>query len=117
VEENARRRGIGSAMMWKLEIEARVLGQNTLIHEGLEERELFYQRCGYRPNLYIQLPEPGCVENLAALNPGLPVTWKSEGHGKSRLMLRTQQIDKELQEKYNRAFPSCSTQYVFIKRI
>jgi GNAT superfamily N-acetyltransferase len=117
VEENARRRGIGSAMMWKLEIEARALGQNTLIHEGLEEREMFYQRCGYKANLYIQVPESCCVEKLEALNPNLPVTRKGEVPGKSRLMLRTQQINKDLQEKYNQAFPSCSSQYIFIKEI
>lgn len=117
VAEMARRRGIGAAMMWKLEIQARALGQNTLIIGALEESELFYLRCGYKPNLYIQLPEPGCVEQLESLNPGYAIGWKAEEYGKSKLMLRTTQIDKELQKKYNQAFPSCSTQYVFIKQI
>jgi hypothetical protein len=117
VAEEARCRGIGSAMMWKLEIEAKVLGQDTMILGGLEESELFYLKCEYKPNLYIQLPEPGCVEQLESLNPGYAIAWKAEESGKSKLMLRTPQIDKELQKKYNQAFPTCSTQYVFIKKI
>lgn len=117
VAEDARRRGIGSGLMWKLEIEAKALGQDTLILGGLEESEQFYLRCGYKPNLYIQLPEPGCVEQLETLNPGYAIAWKAEEYGKSKLMLHTPQIDKELQKKYNQAFPTCSTQYVFIKKI
>lgn len=68
VADAARRRGIGSGMMWKLEIEAKALGQNTLVHAGLEESEQFYLRCGYK-------------------------------------------------KENNQAFPSYSTQYIFVKKI
>lgn len=110
-----RRLGIGAAMMQEVEKRSRELGQDTLILGSLEEAESFYLSCGFQPNLFIQLSEPDSVERLEALNEGYEVVWKAEQEGFSKLMLRTPEIDRALQEKYNRAFPNCYTQYVFIK--
>ena len=115
VAPHARRLGIGLAMMERLEAEAKKLGQTTLILGARQEAEPFYLRCGYRPNLFIQIAGAGHLEELKRLNQQYPVIWEADKAGWTRLMLVTPQIDRELQDKYHRQFPDCSTQYVFIK--
>lgn len=117
VAEDWRRMGIGSAMMQEVETRAKEIGQNTLILGAVAEAEPFYLSCGFQPNLFIQLPEPGAVERLESMNEEYDVIWKAEQEGWSRLMLRTPGIDKGLQRKYDQGFPNCSTQYVFTKHV
>ncbi len=117
VAEEERGLGIGSAMMQRIEEEAKKLGQTTLILGARQEAEGFYVHCGYRPNLFIQFPEMGQVERLKQLNHQYPVIWESEEGKWTRLMLATPQVDRELQATYEKQFPSCRTQYVFIKEI
>jgi len=117
VAGDSRRMGIGSAMMKAVEAGAREMGQHTLILAAREEAEPFYLSCGFQPNLFIQLPEPDSVERLKALNEQYEVIWESEQEGWSRLMLHTPQVDKGLQHRYEREFPACHTQCVFIKHI
>jgi hypothetical protein len=100
-----------------VEKQARILGQDTLILGSLEEAESFYLDCGFRPHLFIQISELDYLARLEALNPGYEVAWKAELEGSSRLMLYTPQIDKVLQGQYDRAFPNCHTQTVFIKNL
>ena len=117
VAADSRRLGIGSAMMDEVVAAAKALGQTTLILGAREDAEPFYLSCGYEPNLFIQLHEPDRAEALKALNETYEVIWEREGDGWSRLMLRTPVIDKDLQHRYDRAFPNCHTLYVFIKHI
>jgi GNAT superfamily N-acetyltransferase len=117
VAADSRRLGIGSAMMREVETQAKALGQHTLILGAREEAEPFYLSCGFRPNLFIQLPEPEAVARLKALNEQYEVEWEEEREGWSKLMLRTPQIDKPLQRTYEQVFPGCFTQYVFIKQV
>ena len=117
VAADSRRVGIGSAMMQEVETRAKALEQHTLILGAREEAEPFYLSCGFRPNLFIQLPESDAVARLKTLNEQYEVEWEEEREGWSRLMLRTPQIDKPLQRKYKQVFPGCFTQYVFIKQV
>lgn len=117
VAENARRLGIGSAMMAKIETEAKNMGQTTLILGAREQAEPFYLSCGFQPNLFIQVPRPNLLGELKSLNRTYEIAWKMEQESESKLMLRTPVIDKPLQHQYDQSFPDCSTQYVFIKKI
>lgn len=117
VAEDCRRMGIGSAMLREVEVQARAFGLDTLILGALGEAEPFYLSCGFRPNLFVQLPDTDSVGRLEALNEQYEVVWRDAQEGWSRLMLRTPAIDKDLQEKYDRVFPNCHTQYVFIKQV
>jgi N-acetylglutamate synthase-like GNAT family acetyltransferase len=117
VAADSRRAGMGSAMMREVEHRAKETGRTTLILGGREEAESFYLSCGFQPNLFIQLPEPDSTERLRSLNQQYEVVWESQQGGWSRLMLRTPQVDKDLQQQYQRRFPGCSTQYVFVKHI
>ena len=117
VAEDLRRRGIGSAMIREVETRAKEIGQSTLILGAAEEAEPFYLSCGFQPNLFIQLPEPDSVGRLESLNEVYEIAWKAEQEGWSRLMLRTPEIAKPLQQKYEQEFPTCYTQYVFIKHL
>jgi len=117
VAEDSRRMGIGTAMLKALEAQVKGVGRNTLILGARQEAELFYLSCGFQPNLFIQLPEPDALERLKALNEGYEVIWEAQEEGYSKLMLRTPMISRALQLKYEQAFPTCNTQYVFIKHL
>ena len=117
VAESVRRQGVGAAMLAEVERQAKALGHTTLILGALEEAEDFYLSCGYQPFLFIQYPEPAFVGQLKALNTKYAVAWEAQEEGWSKLMLRTPQIDKALQAAYEREFPNCATQTVFIKEI
>jgi GNAT superfamily N-acetyltransferase len=109
--------GVGAAMMDRIEGEAQKLGQTTLILGSRQEAEGFYLRCGFRPNLFIQLAQAGRLEQLKRHNHRYPVIWEMEDSTDTRLMLATPQVDKDLQASYEEHFPGCNTQYVFIKEI
>ncbi len=111
------RMGIGMAMMKEVETQAAQMDQRTLILGSVEEAEPFYLRCGFQPNLFIQLPEPDSTEQLKSLKGGYEIVWEAQQGGWSRLMLRTPKIDRSLQRKYEQEFPACFTQYVFIKQL
>lgn len=117
VAEDVRRMGIGSAMMREVETRAKEIGQKTLILGAVEEAEPFYLSCGFQPNLFVQLPEPDSAGRLESLNEAYSIAWKAEQEGWSKLLLRTPEIDRGLQKKYEQVFPNCSTQYVFTKHI
>lgn len=119
VAEDMRRRGIGAMMMGEVETQARQMGHHTLILGSLQEAEPFYLSCGFEPNLFIQCPESDghCLERLIALGESHEIIWQAEQDGLSKLMLKTPEISRALEQKYIEHFPTCSTQYVFIKRL
>ena len=81
VAEDARGRGVGAAMLRRVEREAKNLQQTTLILGSLQEAEGFYLRCGFRPNLFIQLPQAGQAARLKQINRSYPVIWESRRRG------------------------------------
>jgi hypothetical protein len=109
--------GIGAAMMKALEAGARELGQKVILLGARQEAEAFYLRCGFQPNLFVQLPEPDALERLSALKKSYHVVWHAQEESCSKLMLRTPRIDRGLEEQYRQRFPACVTQYVFVKRL
>jgi GNAT superfamily N-acetyltransferase len=117
VAEDSRRMGIGTAMMQELEKQAKGMGQHTLILGALEDAEAFYLSCRFQPNLFIQVPGLNAGDQLQSLNVKYEVMGSWEQDGWSRLTLRTPTIDKGLQREYERRFPDCATQYVFMKHI
>ena len=54
---------------------------------------------------------------LKQLNHQYPVIWEAEEGKWTRLMLATPQVDRELQAAYEKQFPNCHTQNVFIKEL
>lgn len=117
VAGEARRMGVGSAMMREVEAQAVALDRHTLILAAREEAEPFYLSCGYRPNLFVQLPEGYAVARLKALQDTYGFVWEWEDSGASKLMLGLPQIDRPLQRRYEQAFPLCHTQVVFTKQV
>jgi predicted N-acetyltransferase YhbS len=109
--------GVGAALMRHLEEEARKLNQTTLILGSRQEAEGFYLRCGFHPNLFIQLAQPDQLEALKQLNQRYAVIWEMQDAANTRIMLATPQVDRDLQAAYEKQFPGCGTQYVFIKEI
>lgn len=117
VADTERGLGVGLAMMRRVEEEARKLGQTSLILGSRQAAEGFYLRCGFLPNLFIQSPGAGRLEQLKQLNVAYPVVWENQAGEWTRLMLATRLVDRELQSAYAKQFPDCHTQYVFIKEI
>ena len=117
VSQPLRQRGIGRAMMTELERQTRAVGHNTLILGSAEDAEAFYLKCGYQPNLFVQLPDAAALPKLKTVNHDYAVAWEAAQDGWSKLMLRTPRIDRALQRRFESAFPACHTQTVFIKSI
>ena len=117
VAEDSRRMGIGTVMMQELEEQAKGMGQHTLILGAVEDAEAFYLSCGFQPNLFIQSPGLNAGDQLQSLNVEYEVIGSWQQDGWSSLMLRTPTIDKCLQREYERRFPDCATQYVFMKHL
>lgn len=89
----------------------------TLILGAVEDAEGFYIKCGFSPFLFVQTKPPYTLADLQALNLRYPEVWSYDDGTDIRVMLDTRGIDRELQRSYEAAFPGCSTQTVFIKRI
>ena len=117
VAAESRRQGIGAAMMKEVEKQALLVGHSGLVLGSQEDAEPFYLSCGFQPNLFVQSPDPDCLERLKSLNQKYEVIWATEQEGRAKLMLRTPEIDKPLQRRYEQEFPGCYTQYVFTKQI
>jgi hypothetical protein len=80
-----------------------------------EAAEGFYIKCGYNSNLFIQGEWPLTLEKLRSFNDRYDEAWSTDDGTNISLCLLTKVIDKELQQKYNQAFPACSTQTLFTK--
>lgn len=118
VDASCRRRGVGSALITEVENRARKLGYEAAALGAVREAETFYLRCGYQPHLFIQAQPPVTMADLQALNKQYPVLSAIEAEdGWLRLMLVTPTIDRALQGEYDKRFPGCSTQTVFIKKL
>ena len=118
VAESYRNNGVGTAMMRSLEARAKAIGHTTLITGADEAEEPFFLKFGFDAHLFVQMPEPAFLPQLRALNTRYDIAWDArDDHGWSKLLLRTPAIDKQLQEHYEREFPNCATQTVFIKKI
>lgn len=117
VAKYSRRIGIGAVMMREIETQAVKKGYHTLILGSVEEAEPFYLSCGFRPNLFVQVPELVSIEQPKSLNEGYEVIWEAQQEGWSKIMLYTLKINRSLQRIYEQKFPTCFTQYVFIKHL
>ena len=116
-DERYRHCGIASSLLAELEKRALARGHHFIVAGALESAEGFYLKCGYTPHLFIQSRRPFTLENLRLLNDRYDEAW-SYGNGTDiRLCILTKGIDKELQNKYDEAFPGCSTQTLFTKYV
>lgn len=112
-----RRKGLGRALLDELERRARARGVHMLTLGAVESAEDFYLKCGYAPLLFVQTKPPHTLEALRALSAGCREAWSFDDGADIRLMLITDGIDRNLQHRYDEAFPGCSTQTVFVKGI
>jgi GNAT superfamily N-acetyltransferase len=108
---------IGRKLLSELEHRAAKLGFHHLGLGAREEAEGFYLKCGYTPFLFIQARKPVTLNELRAINTKYDEVWSYEDDTDVRLMLMTPIIDKNLQHIYDSAFPGCSTQTTFDKRV
>jgi len=112
-----RKRGMARALMQEIEKRAHIRGIHLLTLGAVESAEGFYLKCGYIPLLFIQTKPPHTLEALRVFNTKYHEAWSYDDGADIRLMLATNGIDRELQHKYDKAFPGCSTQTVFTKNI
>lgn len=116
VDEVYRGKGIGSALMLEAERRIKALGYYSIALGALEGAEEFYEKLGYTGSLLIQ-SEKYSIDELKAFNQEHEVLWTNVYDGAiNQLCLRVRSVDRELQRRYEQAFPGCSTQMVFGKR-
>lgn len=116
-DEQYRHHGIASSLLKELEKRVLATGHHFIVLGALEPAEGFYLKCGYIPHLFVQAKPPLTLEKLRSLNDRYDEAWSYDDGTDIRLCLATKGIDRELQHKYDRAFPACSTQTLFTKRI
>ncbi len=109
--------GLAAQFMTQVEVATKRYGHNTIILGAFPEDEDFFLTLNYQPHLFVQYPEMAFSPQLKALNTGYDIAFEAESDGWTRLMLRTPKIDKTLQAAYERQFPNCATQTVFIKSL
>jgi GNAT superfamily N-acetyltransferase len=109
--------GIASSLIKELEKRVLARGHHFIVIGALEAAEGFYLKCGYTPHLFIQSRPPLTLENLRLLNDRYDEAWSYDDGTDIRLCIQTKGIDRELQHKYDEAFPDCSTQTLFTKYI
>ena len=110
-------RGIASSLLAELEKRVLARGHHFIVIGALEAAEEFYLKCGYTPHLFIQSRPPLTLEKLRLLNDRYEEAWSYDDGTDIRLCISTKGIDRELQHKYDKAFPDCSTQTLFTKYI
>lgn len=115
VDEAYRDRGIGKALMLEAERRIRALGYRGIALGALEGAERFYEKLGYSGSLLVQ-SEKHSIEELKSLSQGYEVTGTNVWEGKiNQVSLRVRTVDREIQRRYEQAFPGCSTQMVYGK--
>lgn len=115
--ERYRNQGIASSVLKELEKRAAAKGHHLITVEAMEAAEGFYLKCGYVPHLLVQAKPPLTLENLRSLNDRYDEAWTYDDGKDIKLCLDTRGIDKELQHKYDKTFPECSTQTLFTKQV
>lgn len=113
--EQYRHHRIASSLLRELEKRVLVKGHHFIVLGAAETAEGFYLKCGYVPHLFIQSKYPVTLEKLRALNDRYDEAWSTDDGTNISLCILTPEMDKELQHKYKKAFPECSTQTLFTK--
>ena len=116
-DERYRHCGIASSLLAELEKRVLARGHHFIVIGALEAAEGFYLKCGYTPHLFVQSKRPLTLEKLRLLNDRYDEAWSYDDGTDIRLCIQTKGIDRELQHKYDEAFPGCSTQTLFTKYI
>jgi len=120
VHPNHRRQYIGSSLIKSLEENSKITGINTLLLGAGEEAEAFYLKQGYTPKLFIQVQGNNAKDVfdnfIKDLSIKYRVSWKEDKDDKSKAVIETQTIDKDLQQKAD-GLPNCHSQYLFSKTI
>ncbi len=109
--------GIASALLKEMEKRAATKGHHLVVVAAMEAAEGFYLKCGYVPHLFIQAKPPLTLERLRSLNKQYDEAWTYDDGKDIKLCIDTRGIDKELQHKYDKAFPECATQTLFTKQV
>lgn len=101
--------------MLEAERRIRALGYRGIALGALEGAERFYEKLGYSGSLLVQ-SEKHSIEELKSLSQGYEVTGTNVWEGKiNQVSLRVRTVDREIQRRYEQAFPGCSTQMVYGK--
>jgi len=117
VHENYRGIGIAKEMIFLLEERATHYGILSINLGSVESAERFYSKLGYTGSLLIQ-SQIHSVEQLISLNNKYKVEFTNIYDGKvSQVCLELTEPDRDLQKKYEIAFPGCYTQMMYWKNI
>jgi len=113
ISDGFRGLGLGSRLMNKIEENAKLLNKTQILLGALNTAEDFYLKRGYIPKLFIQLEGNNRIEEIKK-HISNRIIWDKTGDGFSKVIVATEGIDKDLQNKLSKAL-GAHTQYLFSK--
>jgi len=118
VLETYRGKGVGSKLIREIEGRARAFKKKSILLGALGKADNFYLKNGYKPMLFIQLSGGDRLEELKTFskenNCEDNITWEENTLETSKIIIETDFIDKDLQDKAEKITNS-HTQYLFSK--
>lgn len=117
VHPNYQHQQVGFTLLFHLENNVKQLGFRKLILGARAGAEGFYFKCGFLANLHIQVEDESCLDGLKKVNTGYPIIEEEVKEGWTRLLLKTQDLDPQLEKSYLKAYPMAYLQYAFTKEL
>ncbi|UYP48820.1 hypothetical protein NEF87_005105 [Candidatus Lokiarchaeum ossiferum] len=117
VHPNFQGQNIGRTLLMKVEKNAKKIGFKKLILGAKEGVESFYFKCEFVANLHIQIENDHCLEELKNLNSKYEIIDEEVKEGWTRVLIKTKQLDRQLENSYKKKSPKIYLNYVFTKEI
>ena len=117
VHPNFHGQNVGRSLLEHLEVNAKKKGFKKLILGARDGVESFYFKCGFSANLQIQIENDHCIDEMKEMNREYEVVDEEIKDGWTRVLLKTQQLDRQLENRYKKEFPKAYLHYVFTKEI
>lgn len=120
VDSKYRKRGIGSQLLQQIEINALKHGVHYIYLGADPKSEGFYLKNNYKPELFIQFQgkdSKNWMDDLTEKYQDLFVIWRQNNLDSSKMIIKTDGLDKKLQLNINKSYPKANTVYLFNKKL
>ena len=112
------KQGIGRQMLRRIEANILKYGVHRVYLGADPAAEIFYLKNDYTPELFVQITGNNArtdIESLVTTFSAYTVIWTQDLENTSKVVFKTNGIDKELQEQVREQYPEANTVYLFEK--
>lgn len=117
VSPEEQRKGIGSKILKEIEKRAREENKDKVYLGARGQAEKFYQKQGYSGKLFIQIRKDNLPENFNQIKEEYNIDKEFEDEEYVKITIKTQGLNKKLQEQAEKAFNTENTLYLFQKHL